>query len=165
MNERRKHIMLDRKTLDISDPWVREKTCNPELCSNCGGRCCKTCGCSYFPEQLPMKNEELMTKKGITISSMAFDSHARKLPKPILYVRASNIGEGLRETKPVGTCKFLTDKGCSLSYEERPLGGTLIVPFQGLGGCYALYSDEEFIELWLPYQQLLQEIVDEIGDR
>ena len=155
--------MLDRKTLNISDPWVREKTCNPQMCAACGGRCCKTCGCSYFPSQLEMTKKAIKEKEGITIAKIRSIAMFQNLKTPILFIRTSNIGEGLLESKPLGQCKFLTPKGCSFSYEERPLGGTLIVPFQGLGGCYSLYSVEEFIKMWQPHQQLLQEIV-EIGD-
>ena len=155
--------MLDR--LDLSDPWVREKTCNPEMCKACGGMCCKSCGCSFFPSQLEMNKKAIVEKEGITIAAIQALSVFQKLEKPVLFIRASNIGEGLLASRPLGPCKFLTDKGCSLSFKERPLGGALVVPFKGLGGCYNLYSDKEFIEMWQPYQQLLQEIVDEItGD-
>ncbi len=154
--------MLFRKTLDISDPWVREKTCNPAICSECGGKCCKTCGCSYFPEQLEMKKEELMKMKGITISSMTFNRNAIKLEKPLLFIRASNVDEGIISHSDIGKCSHLTENGCELEFEKRPLGGVLTVPFKGLGGCYALYTDQEFIEKWLPYQELLQEILNEL---
>ena len=35
---------------------------NKELCSKCGGRCCKSCGCELFPEDFK-EGQKLYIKK------------------------------------------------------------------------------------------------------
>ena len=133
--------------------FIIEKTLNPEMCKKCGGKCCQQCGCSYFPEDFMDLSFEAIYKK-ISLNEVAIDSFKflgspyNPLDEPIYYLRVAN--------RKGGGCVFLTDTGCKLSYEERPAGGRLLVPFWS--GCYFLFSEKEFIEKWIPYQKLLKDL-------
>ena len=120
--------------------WIKEKTSNPGMCKECGGRCCKKCGCSHFPEDLNMTFENIV--KEIKERKMSIDRLEHEG-----YVAYGNIGR----------CVFLTEEGCKLDYESRPSGGRYIVPFWS--GCYALYTPQEFIDKWIPYQKLLKDLI------
>lgn len=142
--------------------WIREKTQNPEMCKKCGGMCCKQCGCAYFPEDLGEKLSyenllEFFEKKLIIIDCVRYeDGNAYKpLAEPIYYLRVPNVMEkGKLAENGSGKCSFLTEKGCKLSYDQRPSEGKYLVPFWS--GCYLLYKTQEFIDVWTPYQDLLK---------
>lgn len=142
--------------------WIRQKTQNPEMCKKCGGECCKRCGCAYFPEDLgELSYEKLVElwKKGVAvIDCMSYrdGNFYKPLPEPIYYLRAPNVNEHgkMVALKGMGPCYFLTEKGCKLSYDQRPSEGRYMVPFWS--GCYTLYKEQEFIDLWNPYQDLLK---------
>ncbi len=141
--------------MTTDERWIREKTVNPKMCEKCGGRCCKQCGCSYFPEDFPDLSFEAIYRKislnEVTIDTLYFlESLYNPLDEPVYYLRVAN--------KKGGGCIFLTDTGCKFSYEERPAGGRLLVPFWS--GCYYLYSEKEFIEKWMPYQKLLKDLIN-----
>ena len=135
--------------------FIKEVTSKPEMCAECGGKCCQRCGCPYFPEDFTDLSFEAICKM-IALNKVAIDSLKflgspyRPLDKPIYYLRTPN--------KKTGGCVFLTETGCKFSYEERPAGGRLLVPFWS--GCYYLYSEKEFIEKWMPYQKLLEDSIN-----
>jgi Fe-S-cluster containining protein len=140
--------------MTTDEEFIRGKQ-DPKACSLCGGRCCKACGCPYFPEdfqELTFESlKKLIDSKKVEIDSIIYLSGPyTPLPNPVYYLRVAN--------KKEGGCIHLTEKGCKLSYEERPTGGRLLVPHWS--GCYYLYSKEEFIEKWLPYQELLEELIN-----
>lgn len=145
--------------------WIKEKTSNPEMCKECGGRCCKKCGCSHFPEDLNMTFENIV--KEIKERKMSIDrlehsgSFYNKLDEPIYFLRAANENEGYVAYGNIGRCVFLTEEGCKLDYESRPSGGRYIVPFWS--GCYALYTPQEFIDKWIPYQKFLKDLIKFFG--
>lgn len=145
--------------------WIREKSQNSQLCTECGGQCCKRCGCSYFPKDLDMSFtnlSDMFEKKLLVIDWVQYndDSVYNLLPEPIYYCRVPNITDtshvGLSNR---GNCIYLTPTGCMLSYDERPTGGKLYVPFWS--GCYTLYKPQEFIDAWTPYQDLLKSFINE----
>lgn len=142
--------------------WIREKTLNPEMCKRCKGRCCKQCGCSYFPEDLDMTFENIVKnikEREISIDRMEYlENFYSKLEKPIYYLRVANENESYLAYGNIGRCIFLSDNGCKLDYEARPSGGKFIVPFWS--GCYPLYTKQEFIEKWIPYQNLLKNLIE-----
>ncbi len=141
--------------------WIKEKTSDPEMCKKCEGKCCKQCGCSYFPEDLNMTFESIakgIRERRISIDRLDhLDSFYSKLDEPVYYLRASNENEKYVAYGSRGKCVFLTEEGCKLTYETRPSGGRYVVPFWS--GCYSLYSSQEFINKWMPYQELLKELI------
>lgn len=141
--------------------WIISKTINKSMCAECGGECCKRCGCSYFAEDLDMNFENLQRKissRKISIDCLTHNENFVSLKEPVYYLRVSNINEKPIAIGALGRCSRLTKTGCSLSYINRPSGGKLFVPFWS--GCYPLYSQQEFIQSWIPHQKLLLELID-----
>lgn len=139
----------------------KEKFENKELCSKCKQVCCKKCGCAYYPEdfdfELTFENLKAEIDKGfISIDNMVgIETPVLKLlPTPIHYLRVRNINEDTPIAKNrSGICKKLDVDHCQFSFEERPSGGKYYIPFKR--GCYSLYTDQEFVDFWLPYQKVL----------
>lgn len=148
--------------MTTDERWIKERTLNQEMCKKCKGRCCKQCGCSHFPEDLDMTFENIVKKikaREISIDRIEhLESFYSKLENPIYYLRAANENEGYLAYGNMGRCVFLTDDGCKLDYEARPSGGRFIVPFWS--GCYPLYTHQEFIDKWIPYQNLLKNLIE-----
>lgn len=147
--------------------YDKNKLENIDMCRECGGICCKTTGCSYFPEDfkfdLNFENLKSEIDKGfIAIDYISFtgEKFPIALKEPIYYLRVKNIGEnspiGIRNSK---TCIKLKENGCEFDFSERPSGGKYVVPFRGECGCYNLYTFQEFIDLWKPYQELLKLLI------
>lgn len=138
---------------------------NDELCKKCGGKCCNSCGCAYFPEdfnfELNFDNLIVEIDKGfIAIDAMFYSgSIYNKLNVPVFYLRVRNVND----TTPIGinslgTCKRLEKNHCYFDLENRPSGGKFYIPFWS--GCYALYTNQEFIDFWLPYQDVLMLLIE-----
>lgn len=138
---------------------------NDTLCKECGGRCCKNCGCSYFPEdfdfELNFDNLKSEIDKGlIAIDAMFYaDSIYQKLDKPIYYLRVRNINDltpvGINS---LGTCKQLDVDHCLFPLKKRPSGGKFLIPFWN--ECYTLYTQQEFIDFWEPYQKTMMLLIE-----
>ena len=148
--------------MTTDERWIREKTLNPDMCKKCGGKCCNQCGCAFLPEDLQMCFSNLFEKifsREITIDKLEYLENAyNKLDKPVYYLRVANVNESCVEFNGMGKCIFLTENGCKLTYENRPAGGRLLVPFWS--GCYYLYTNKEFIDKWIPYQKLLKDLIE-----
>ena len=98
-------------------------------------------------------------EREISIDRMEYlENFYSKLEKPIYYLRVANENESYLAYGNIGRCIFLSDNGCKLDYEARPSGGKFIVPFWS--GCYPLYTKQEFIEKWIPYQNLLKNLIE-----
>lgn len=141
------------------------KLVNDELCKKCGGRCCKQCGCLYFPEdfkfELTFDNLKSEIDKGfIAIDAISYaDSIYNKLDNPVYYLRVRNIND----FTPVGingfgTCKLLIDDHCWFEIKDRPSGGKYYIPFSR--GCYTLYTNQDLIDLWSPYQKEIMLLIE-----
>ena len=133
---------------------------NETLCSECKHVCCERCGCSYFPEdfEFDMSFENLKSEidKGFISIGAMYGTETptlKLLKKPIYYLRVRNVNEDSPIENKNGICKRLVDHRCFFPLEARPSGGKYYIPFKR--GCYTLYTDKEFIDLWAPYQNVL----------
>lgn len=141
------------------------KLTNEALCEKCGGQCCKKCGCSYFPEdfefELNLDNLKSEIDKGfISIDALFYrNSIYQKLDKQIYYLRVRNNNDltpvGINS---LGVCKRLEENHCWFSLEKRPSGGKFYIPFWS--GCYTIYTQQEFIDSWEPYQKVLMLLIE-----
>ena len=145
--------------------FSKDKLINDELCKKCQGRCCKQCGCAYFPEDFSFKLtfENLKTEidKGvIAIDAMFFgNSIYKQLDNPVYYLRVRNTTDSTPiGINNMGTCKCLQENACSFSLDERPSGVKYFIPFWS--GCYTLYTNQELIDYWLPYQEVLMLLIE-----
>lgn len=147
----------------------------PELCSNCGGYCCKSLPGIVFPSDLPEVTREslehLLYSNRYAIDWWDGDARLGKqrtqpLMSRVLFVRPALKGKEGRIFDPAwgGTdCTFLTSKGCQLESEKRPSGCKLLEP-KKLGCRYhgkMNDSKREGALTWLKYQNLLEEFEGE----
>ena len=136
------------------------------VCKQCGGRCCKKCGCDYsaldFEDLSYNAICELLSKGKVSIVSMvSFNklSNGKTLANLFLYLRARNVDRDVIDLISVKTrCSQLTDSGCSYTYDDRPSGGKNLVPVPN-GKCYPADDQFKLVETWAPYQNVLRKVV------
>ena len=138
---------------------------NKELCSKCGGICCKKGGCLYSPNDFTnLKIDYLIDKLSngyISISSYQ-DFHLinkKLLCNPMLYLRTRNINRPIIDLISLPSkCSALRDNGCLYDIDNRPSGGVNLIPMAN-NGCYPDKNPFEFVLMWQPYQDILRKIV------
>nr|DAU24511.1 MAG TPA: Protein of unknown function (DUF3109) [Caudoviricetes sp.] len=139
---------------------MKIKTFQPtEVCAQCKGDCCKTMGCHYSPTDLDdlsfegLKSE--IEKGKISIDWWSGDEHE-------YYLRARHVGAPIVDPSWGGRCINLTETGCSLPWEKRPLGGRALKPKENSGNrkCRTFYSKEQSKNDWKPYSNVLKQLVE-----
>ena len=134
-----------------------------EICAVCGGYCCKHMGCHYSPTDFSDLSFEAL-KSQIEKGGISIDWWVSGGTREY-YLRARHVGEPVVKGSWGGRCVNLTDTGCSLSWEERPLGGKALKPQSKVGeGCHGYYSKEQCKDDWKPYAQVLHELVEHFGE-
>lgn len=169
--------MLSEEEILFKRRWV-----NTNICSKCKGKCCQRCACDNVPSDF--NNDISLIKKALDSEYYTID-FARKSPysfvttkagyltldiKEILqaddetlYVRPRNkdrpIVDILHDKEIEGPCIFWSiEKGCALSYENRPMFGRTLIP-SSTGSCKNVYYTRNLlIEYWKPYTEELYEL-------
>ena len=103
----------------------------------------------------PYCNEE-MEKGYISIAWLDYD----RIKQPDVYIlRARNQGKPIVDTGYNGRsqCVLLTEKGCKLSYENRPKGGRLLIPSRE--GCKSEYTLIDCANEWREYQWIIFDLM------
>lgn len=142
---------------------------NKELCKQCGGKCCKKCGCDYFPKDFSEFTTNALLEKimGGDISVVAtlvisVLPNGNEYLEPILLLRARNKNRPIVDLLSFKTtCASLTEEGCKYDYENRPSGGKNLIPKEN-DKCYQLNNPKEILEEWRRYQKILHRIVKRI---
>ena len=121
----------------IKKDYNISKNVNIEICSQCGGQCCKQCGCHFSPDDFEEISFEFLKKeieKGyISIDYVDGEMIYQSIGVYILRARnkdAPVVDTGLRRS----ACILLTEEGCKLDYEHRPTGGKLLIPSNEFSG-------------------------------
>lgn len=143
-----------------------EKVENKDICKECGGFCCKKCGCDYFVGDLEDSKIEyfeslLDTGRVSVIAALDFHYNANGTVGviPTLYLRARNIDRGEIDLLSLKkTCASLTEDGCFYSLENRPSGGSTLIPVRNRE-CYSEVDTLEELKKWGRYQKILHRIV------
>lgn len=163
---------------------------NSDMCSVCGGKCCQRCACNNIPSDFD--NDILLMQEALESGNYTID-FARKTPYSFvtlpsgyltlnipriiesydetLYIRPRNQGRPIVDiihTEDIeGPCVFWSsEKGCNLSYKERPmLGRTLIPSLYGLNCQYPFNSRDLLTKSWKPYNLELFELAKKHFDR
>ena len=146
-----------------------DKVENRAICKECGGYCCKKCGCDYFVsdfESLKIENiEELLATGRVSIVAALEFIRTRNdelIANPFLYLRARNINRGEIDLLSFKTtCASLTEEGCFFDLEKRPSGGACLIPKveKNTICCYSEVDRTEELRKWAPYQTVLQKVV------
>ena len=136
----------------------------PDVCAECGGLCCKTCGCEYSPEDFDdlsfMGLKSIIDQGYISIIKIPGTMYNLGNDTYILRIRNKNenvVSSGLPNTTKDG-CSLLTDTGCMLSYEKRPTGGKMLLPKLN-NQCEKRYGHYECSREWSYYQDVLKQLV------
>lgn len=142
---------------------------NKNICSSCGGVCCKKSGCDYFVSDFPSitKSEILKALETGNISIVAGIDiqkiNGKTIAFPILYLRARNKDRDVVDLFSMKReCSMLTETGCSYDLEHRPSGGATLIPKKNIFGIYECRPSVDHIkelEKWLPHQNLLGKMV------
>jgi Fe-S-cluster containining protein len=142
-----------------------ENTENKDLCSECGGMCCKKSGCDYATRDFTTINKNKLAEvlsEGNTsiVAALQFKRIKEKLIViPFLYLRVRNVNRDVVDLLSMKTtCSMLTENGCSYSYEDRPSGGINLVPSKNLT-CYPLEKPQDIVKSWESYQRILERLV------
>ena len=141
---------------------------NFNICSLCKGQCCKRMPGIVHPEQLqqPITKELLLKlyKEGYQFDYWEGDEFGGKAG---YYLRPQTI-----ESKGVlvdpswgGTCVFLTEQGCSKTFEERPYMCQQLEPQEDFN-CGSKDKENtlnkyDYVLAWLQYNNLIEEIIND----
>lgn len=149
-------------------------------CAQCQGRCCKEKGCSLAPEDFKRalikadKSESIAKTEGSSLQNpeewkrsilnllqqpdnlYAIDYFTTK-EGPLFYLRMRHKCYTFIGVDAMGECAALTEKGCSLSEEDRPKGGRFLKS-EANGNCVQHYTKEMMEKDWAPYREILKSI-------
>jgi len=131
-----------------------------EDCAICGGMCCKRMACHYSPTDFKDLSYDGL-KSEIEKGRISIDWWNEVDREKSYYLRARHVGAPVVDPSWGGVCMNLTDTGCSLSWEERPLGGRSLKPNRG--SCGGDYSKEICKNEWKDYSEVLEELVEYYG--
>lgn len=137
---------------------------NLELCSRCGGSCCRNSGCSYLPidfKDISFSSLKKELEKGY-ISIIAQIVIIDYKVEVNLFMRTRNVGRPVVDLLSTSSpCCLWSQKGCPLSPEERPSVGVLCIP--GYENehlcCHPIVSDDMLAVPWKKHQKTLKALV------
>ena len=140
------------------------------LCAECGGQCCKKCGCDLFISDIEKPEYDYINKL-LDSGRVSIVSRIYVLPlkngsyaiNPFLHLRARNIDrEAIDLFSLKKTCASLEEGGCFWDLDHRPSGATHVKPFKNAAGeftCKSTLDHKAEIKKWEKYQKLLAKIV------
>lgn len=154
---------------------------NKDICTPCGGQCCKSTPGTFMPNQIlkgqsnqfeiinKMMDDGLIVINQIDVYNK--DQPIAKLSYSFLVLQPATSISKKWSTKTsrgdnFGTCVNLTEKGCSLRFDERPYVCQQLIPIEG-GKCHydpKVNIDEKLFKAWEPHQQFLNDLYDHRWD-
>lgn len=159
----------------VEKNYLKPENVNSEICKQCGGGCCKRCGCNFSPDDFQEISFEClrreMEKGYISIDYVDADMIYRSWGAYILRMRNQNrpiVDTGYVRGTP---CILWSERGCKLDYEHRPSGGKLMMPSTQIDRttgehiCPTSYSTRQCCYEWKPYQDILRQLRDYFKDK
>lgn len=138
------------------------------MCAKCGGSCCKTVGCIYSIRQFYEKGldvekiKELLKQGTASIAGQPVNGFCGDAWTFILYLKARDEGADVIDILGKGgPCSQLTDKGCKLPSEERPMLGKTVKPTKIGGTCEQTINIKSFVYDCLLFNNDLAKILEE----
>ena len=165
---------------------MREILVNEEKCRVCKGKCCQRHACDCSPEDFD--NDIRLMRGALETGKYAIDftrstadafvysskgaltldiEHILKTENEALYIRGRNrnrpIVDILHTEKKEGPCVMWSlEKGCELSFEQRPKYGRTVIPFLFIPeNCINTYTKQDLIQEWKPYTKELFKLAKE----
>jgi Fe-S-cluster containining protein len=142
---------------------------NKSFCFGCGN-CCKQLPGIVHPEDLgEVTKEKLIEMFNNGFQFDYWEGNLTGQPEhddiTFYYLRPQtkkSVGK-MVDASWGGECVFLTETGCSKTFTERPTQCRALVPKEdkkcSIGD--QKYSKSEMIKDWLPYNQMIKEVIDE----
>ncbi len=143
---------------------------NEAMCAECGGSCCKTMGCIYSLRQFQDertgllklgKIKELLKQGNVSIAGQPVNGFCGDAWTFILYLKARDEGADVVDILGKGGhCVNLTDSGCKLEEDKRPLYGKTVKPVKVGGPCDQTADGESFLYDCLLFNDELSTILE-----
>lgn len=143
----------------------------PDLCTPCGGRCCKHAPGLAMPNEFGDTKEEIKNEvRRILKSGQWSIDNWEGDPRPdgelyiVYYVRPKMIHETfILNNSWYGACVFHSPAiGCMI-FENRPSECRGLKP--GKDRCKSEHSTKkDCVIAWIPYQEMLEELLIEFGE-
>lgn len=141
---------------------------NTSLCSECGGKCCKSSPGVCFPEDFSFIDgevDELLLIESIVNGCFCIDYWEGWIENDYepYFVRPAIKGDNedkILDAGWGGECIFLTDDGCPMEFDDRPLECRSLVPLPD--GCELINGKgkKESAIAWVKYTWLFDLIVE-----
>lgn len=136
---------------------------NKEICSKCGGSCCKTFPGCYYPEDFGLpgdfsKLDAVLESDRVAIDWWEGDPREDKDEfERVYFIRpAIKHARGSLYDQSVGECVFLTKTGCELSGDERPTVCRNLEPKEEKPCITHGITCKNAVMAWIPYQNKLK---------
>ena len=144
------------------------------MCAKCKGACCKTMGCIYDSDQFRYegnffkgrffetdKLKKILKEEKISIAGQPMTGFLGDEWTFVLYLKAMDEGADVIDILGKGgPCVQLTDKGCKLPWDKRPMFGKTVEPIEG-EKCKQTASAYSFMYNWLLFHNELEKLIEE----
>ena len=153
---------------------------NKKLCSICRGQCCKHGGCelspSDFKEGVTYETIKARIERGLisidwwegnVFEDIEDSPYRSENINRCLFLRMRHKGASVVDPSFGGECVALTEKGCSLPYDERPKGGRELIPDIEIKkdylklNCHSDWSKKDSAIEWFEYREILHRLLTE----
>lgn len=152
-----------------------------DLCTPCGGQCCKQSPGLMTPEDAGL-HEGPEKLKNLLLSKLYVLDWYEGDPRYISFMDPRSEHSGVYRLRPVGAtpflgyrgvvdrawlggrCTFLTDTGCSLPRDDMPAQCKGLQPAFGACTMPEEVNTQSIAIAWLPYQNILSEILDSLPE-
>ena len=136
----------------------------PDICSACGGKCCKAIPGCYMPDDFADPKKDSI-KAAIDSGKVAIDcwegdptggkrEFAYFLRPPTIEI------SNLLDKSWGAACKFVDTSGCTLPIDDKPTGCKLLEPHIGQGTCQSHGGSMRDASIaWLPYTDLIDSFI------
>ena len=132
---------------------------NPSVCSKCGGKCCKSYGGLFHPEDFEEISEEALIKiidqGDVSIDWLEPDEDFG-YGQRIYFLRMRHVDAAVVDPAFVGTCVHLTPTGCDLPFDQRAYGCKTLEVDDNMNCSKGCYDKYEAAGDWLAYQDELK---------
>ena len=120
---------------------------NHDICKRCEGECCKKQSCMLLPcdiEPFTAKQIVHLLENGdLSINALL----KKNMTIPFLTIREMEGGV-FSILEPHSSCSKLTEGGCELSDEERPIIALDLIPSYSYPNCCSTITLEDIITVW-----------------